>query len=447
HQEIHLDTQGVLMEALRIFDEKNYEGDFEEEEWDNADSAEAVEAVREETSSVELSADDLGLSNLDQLERKIPEVFASIKVIDPAEVHRQRLSKLSPGMDAESLEALVAFLTPFSQEDANAKPVPAAGEAERSLIFFSLDAVVRHAVMTLCKAEGIRTFTTDDQEDLELILAQSLQKGMVPLLVLGCPDETVAAWTDASLRQLRQRLASDYPQLQLVQLAPADSDDFILQAYQDGVRAVLPRPCGLTAGGSSGDLIRFFELLLQYLKNYFSGQKQQSLHELKEELVRLQALRDAPELSLLLLQRVAVFFERALTFIIRSGEMIAERGIGLKQEDGRTPTPPLKFRVPLDKPSIVHKALAEGKLFFGPSGDAVLRDYLYTQIGSPQTGSILLLPICNQGRPIALIYGDCGAGVTGAVPLDALEILAGQAGLVLENALIRRQLEKYVAQG
>jgi Domain of unknown function (DUF4388) len=444
NQDFNLDTQGVLMDALRIFDEKNRNGDFAEDEWEASAAVETAEAASEELTTNELSAEDLGLGDLDQLERKIPEVFSSIKIIDPAEIHRLRLMDLCPGVDGEIREALVAFLARFSVEKTGAEPVAGTGNGGRTLIFYSRDAVIRHVLMTLSKAEGILIFTTDDKQDLDLILAQSLSKGIVPLLLLGSPDETVESWTSPSLIRLRQKKIEEYPQLPVIQLAPSGNHDFALQAYQDGVRAVLPRPPGLDEGGDVTDLVRFFEILLNYLKNYFASQTRELLLDLKNELLQLQGLRDAPELSLSLLQRVAVSFERALTFIVRPGEMIAERGIGIGREKMQGPTPPLKFKVPLDQPSIVHQTLAEGTLFYGRSDDAVVSDYLHAQIGAPQAGPILLLPICSRGRPIALIYGDFGAASVAPVSLESLEILAGQAGLILENALFRRQLEKSV---
>lgn len=439
HQEITLDTQRVLMDALRIFDEKNRDGTFDEEEWE----AESAAPTVEEDSAQErmLSADDLGLGDLDQLERKIPEVFSSIQVVDPADVHRRRLTELAPGMDAAACEALIAFLLRSSAPKEDEQPAVRGG---RSLIFYSRDAVIRYLVMSLCKAEGILIFTTDDQEDLELILAQTLGKGIVPLLVFGSPDETVAAWSEENLVRLRQQTREDYPQVPLLQLAPPGGDPFTLQAYRNGASAVLPRPLGLGEGGGVEALLQFVDALLSHLKTFFATQAAQSPADLKAALLQLQGVREAPELSLVLLQQVATFFERTLTFIVRPGELIAERGIGIGQDKKKGPSLPLKFRVPLDQPSVFHQALASCRLYYGSCDDAIVKSSLFAQIGAPRVGSALLLPICSNGRPIALIYGDFGAGPAGPVPLALLELLVGQAGLVLENSLLRRQLERTV---
>ncbi|OHB26011.1 MAG: hypothetical protein A2X84_13635 [Desulfuromonadaceae bacterium GWC2_58_13] len=441
HQEINLDTQRVLMDALRVFDEQNRDGGFVEEEWMEEAAADTVGAEGGEGAGIMLSADDLGLGDIDRIERKIPEVFSSIEVVDPADLHRRALGDLLAEVDGADREKLVDFLVRFSsppEEESAGK----SQRASRALVFISRDSLARYVVMTLCKPLGILIFTTDDPGDLDLILGQSLNKGLAPLLIFDVPDESAAGWSMDDQIRLRQEKKAAYPQVPILQLAPADAEEFSLRAYRDGVRAVLPRP--RREGVASADLIRFFETLLAYIKTYFEVQGPLSFGELKNDLLELQELRDAPELSLALLQRVAVSFDRALTFIVRPGELIAERGIGIGQDKKQGPSPPLRFKIPLDAPSLLHKVLTEGQLYFGRSDDEVVAGQLFSQIGSPRETLMLLLPVCSRGRALALIYAD---GPAGFVPVDSLAILAGQAGLILENALCRRQIEKAAPQG
>ncbi len=445
HQEINLDTQRVLMDALRVFDEQNRDGAFEEEEWideettDAGGGAEAAEAAEE--GGLDLSADDLGLGDIDQIERKIPEVFSSIEVIDPSELHRRAVADLMPDAEADEREKLVDFLV-RSTEPKEGESAGQAGRTSRAMVFIGRDSLARYLLMHLSKPLGVLTFTTDDEEDLDLILGQPLNKGVPPLLIFDVPDESATGWSRDDLVRLRQEKKNAFPQVQTLQLAPANDEDFQFQAYRDGVRAVLPKP-GAT-GVSSAELIRFFKVLLDYIKDYFDAQGQVTCGDLKDDLLKLQGLRDAPEVSLALLQQVAQTFDRTLTFIVRPGELIAERAIGIGQEKKLGPSQPLRFKVSLDTPSLLHKVLTEGRLFYGRSDDQVITGALFAQIGAARSGSVLLLPISSRGRALALIYAD---GPAGFVPVDSLEILAGQAGLILENALYRRQLEKAAPQG
>lgn len=436
HQEINLDTQRVLMDALRIFDEENRDGEGEEFDWEENESVDAAFAAESTapTGAVELSADDLGLGDLDQLERKIPEVFASIEVVDPSAPHRKLVDELWPAADAADRGRMIDFLTQLA---------PSAGSdfagGSRGVVFCGRDHLVRHGVMTICKSLDILSFTTDDEEDLDLILEQSLRKGMVPLLMLGAPDEELPGWTALDLIRLRRQKRDRFPQLPVLQLALEQDGDFVLQTYQDGVLAVIPR---LAAGGEVGPMIWFFEVLLAYLRDYFAQRRNLAASDLGNDLLVLRGLRDAPELSQVLLQRLSEFFPRGLTLIVRGGELLSEKGVGFTPGAERKPAPLPRFTVLPAPEGTLRQVLASGRPFCGPLADPALEETLRERLGAPRDPSALLLPIVSRGRVIAVIYGDFGDGEARAVPLDYLQVLAAQAGLVLENAIYRRQLEK-----
>lgn len=89
-QEINVDTQGVLMDSLRIFDEKLRDGEL---------------TLEDENEELELSADDLGLGDLDQLDRQVPGVFASINDSEPAPA-----AETQQGAQLKRLNELIARL-------------------------------------------------------------------------------------------------------------------------------------------------------------------------------------------------------------------------------------------------------------------------------------------------------------------------------------------------
>lgn len=438
HQEINLDTQRVLMDALRIFDEENRDGEGDGSAWDEDESV-AVFAPEPSAAAgvIELSADDLGLENLDQLERKIPKVFASIEVVDPGAAHRQLLAELWPAAAAVDRGRMADFL---------GRLAPSAGSdfdgGSRGVVFCGRDRLVRHGVMTICKSLDILSFTTDDEQDLDLILEQSPRKGMVPLLMLDAPDEELPGWTAPDLIRLRRQKRARFPQLPVLQLALEQDGDFVLQSYQDGVLAVIPRPRELAAGGEVGPMIWFFEVLLAYLRDYFAQRRNLAARDLGNDLLVLRGLRDAPELSQVLLQRLSEFFPRGLTLIVRGGELLSEKGVGFSPETERSPAPVPRFTVLPSPDGTLRQVLENGQPYCGPLADAALEEVLQKRLGSPRDPVAMLLPIVSRGRVIAVMYGDFGDGEARAVPLDYLRVLAVQAGLVLENAIYRRQLEK-----
>lgn len=81
HEDLILDTQNVLMDALRIYDERNRDGQQVEDDWLNDDEAFSLGETATDEVILEdaLSAEDLGLDDLDTLDRKIPDVFIGLR--------------------------------------------------------------------------------------------------------------------------------------------------------------------------------------------------------------------------------------------------------------------------------------------------------------------------------------------------------------------------------
>lgn len=465
-QDMNLDTQMVLMDALRIFDEKKRDGEiveqiFDEDDEPIADAAvvaevaeadlllEEVEPVAEsatESTSVtatpdpgpELSAGLLGLDNLDRLDTKIPEVFTGLKAFDPADIHRQALAQAASALSVEQREALAHFLTDYStsisiEEAANRNRQP------RAVLLYSNDELLRHALMTVCKHEGVMVFVVDSDEALLTRVEQTLAKGLLPLAVFDLPTPVTPAEQLTAMRQQYQRR---YPQLKLVQLISPNDDRTSGQAYLDGAKAVFSRP---TVAGQpetfSADLILFLETLLEFTVASFNEEGQQLFSRLNAASAKLLTLREPSALAFTLLRFVAEQFSRSLTLVVGKGELIAERGFGL--QNGSTEVvaaPPCK--VPLDRPSVFRRVIDAGEVFYGPCDDALLQKTLLAAIGAPVRSNALLLPMQSRGRTISLTYADFGPDEPLPVIPEAFEVLARQAGLVLENLLYRKQLSK-----
>jgi len=127
---------------------------------------------------------------------------------------------------------------------------------------------------------------------------------------------------------------------------------------------------------------------------------------------------------------------------VRETELVAEKGIGVKEEKSLGATPAMGFRIPLTKPSLFRKVIEEGCIHYGKADDIVVRDHLFAAIGAPTSSIILLLPLKIRGKAISLTYGDFGGKEPTPVRLDLLEILANQAELVLERSLQHKKIGK-----
>ena len=68
-----------------------------------------------------------------------------------------------------------------------------------------------------------------------------------------------------------------------------------------------------------------------------------------------------------------------------------------------------------------------------------LPDAFTRVVGKPRSGQCAVFPVMGGQRVIAVVYADNGPSNRAIEELDILELAAAQAGLALENELLRRQ--------
>ena len=438
NREISVDTQGILMDSLRIFDEKLRDGELPVDDEEGG----AEYPVKGESGPV-ISAEILGLADLDLMEPRLRPSFSELVEHDPATVHRVKLGETAAALPPEKREELVAFLTRFPPPD-NEDQVLRDG----SIIFFGPDETLHHAVSTVCKHAGIPVFATDDQQNLDPIILQSLSKNSPPLLVIDAPDRDHAPFSADALAALRRHYRTRYPSIPVIQLAPAGNGQFTLDAYADGVRAVLPGPPRDLADETYvAGMIRFLRIFQSCMGECFADRKRTVVGSLRETSADLREARELPDVALAVLRFVALIFQRAVILISRDGELIAERGIGIQPDQERPVTSPAGIRIPLAGAPLLRRVIDTGAMHFGRGIDIAMKERLHGKIGAPHHPPFLLFPLRLRGKTIALVYGDFGTGEMAPVEIDLLEILANQAELALENAAFRKRLEKTPASG
>lgn len=152
-QDLAVDAQMVLMDALRISDER---------ERDRREGKEVPSIValypdvlpgegdgETEAERSMVTADDLGLADLDRLEKKIPRPASEMELYDPLEIHRRTIQELLPGFSSEEQAAFFSFLK--KSLDRKAGPDDKGKQAGKAIVMFSNDALINHSVMSLFK--------------------------------------------------------------------------------------------------------------------------------------------------------------------------------------------------------------------------------------------------------------------------------------------------------
>ena len=449
-QTVTLDTQMVLMDALRIFDEKVHSGEIhlsDEPLEENPlgkyeETSEPEQLTNLSTEEVLVSEDLLGLADLDKLERKKPYVFKGLDAFDPADIHRQLIEKTLTDIPEIGKEKLVNFLssisTTYQIDDGGLSSVT----KSQAVIIYTCDEFLQHAVMTVCKKEGILVFVTAERKELDNLIDRALFKYLEPILVFGSPVADTDGFSKSEIIDVRSQKMAKYPQISIIQLASPLDFTFSLQSLNDGTRAVFPMPYFSEREETfAEDMINFLNTFQVYIRGCFNEERRQQFAKLRNSLSGLRLLRKAPDISLLVLQFVSELFERSLTLIVDKSDLIAERSVGIVSPKEVGPAAPMKYRIPIRKDSIFQDIIKSGESFFAKSEDGTFDDLIYPEIGAPKDSTFLLLPLKSNDRVITITYADFGTRSARQISLDFLEFFVGQAGIAMENALFRKQLD------
>lgn len=250
--EVNVNTQSILMDALRIFDEKMRDGLIEDEPEELTVPALTAEEV--------ISADDLGLSEIDLLSTTLPQAFSGVAPYNPVSLHLEKLQSLAPQLSPETAGMIATFLAKHSLGP----------DRERSwdlslpqLVLASADRLLVHALEAVAKSGGVNLITAGGSAELETTVTLAMKNGSRVRVVFDAP--TGSAGYDASMTATRNRLCSRYPGLVCLQLAVAGALTFSLETYRCGVRAVIPRPTFAAGLDSFADE---FIALVDFLPTY-----------------------------------------------------------------------------------------------------------------------------------------------------------------------------------
>ncbi len=440
-QKIQLNTQNILMDALRIYDEKMRDGTLEKGTF----PATADNGTAEQSGII--TADVLGLEDLEKLEKKIPDVFLGLKEYDASEIHRQRIREALPDLSPNDQSRLFELLREYSDQPPST-PTTQSPSPPLAVIAFSNDPLITHMISTVCRHEGVFVFSTDDASNLDPIIDQSFAKELIPLLVIDAPLDTQGPFSPGEVQGLVLRERERYPHIPILQLVAPTDQEFPLLALQAGVRGVLARPPrGEREPGFVDSSARFMKAFHLTLRKNYAGSDQRVLRDFKEAVYRLEHQPGLPELAFVVLGFAATMFERTLTLVVRENRLVAEKSFGVRGDRGTGASEPLLFSVPLGEASVFRDVLVSGRYVYGHCTDAVLRDHLHAQIGMPRSPKLMLMPIKALGRVVALIYGDFGDTAGSPLQIELLDIVARHAGLLLDISLYRKRHQTATRKG
>jgi len=163
---------------------------------------------------------------------------------------------------------------------------------------------------------------------------------------------------------------------------------------------------------------------------------------MKKIIIEGKKADQSQSISVYFLKILAEYLERAVLFLIRRNELLGLAGIGKTSEQRSLSSEIRNMRIPLDPDSLLLQCIETRSMFQGPPPDQSWLRNLYNRIGPPGETRAMILPVAGIDRVVCLVYGDNGSSEKPLSNLELLEVAAGQVGLIFENILLRKKVER-----
>ena len=394
--DINLNTQMLVLEALRIFDEKNRRN--------------TLRGTEASTAGIERETDEL-FGQAVELSRE-PEAAA-----DPA-----------PAVDLEIEASLDRLQEPAAEPE---EPSPRASLAEAV-------APVPLRVHLLGSDAELASILADPEladvvlaTPVELVDAGLTLPGQSsPVVVADLRSVSLGADDVASLLRTR-------PHTSVV--AVVEQEGQAAEAYAAGALSAVPAE-RLAIVACLRSLAR--ERHDVWASELGPARRTAAFARLRRVVADLRSGLLSATVALNLMNVISESVERAIMFLLRDDRLVALGAFGYSM--GGVPlarlTRDLEMR--FDRRNALSEAIEDGQTRSLNFDDAGLPQRFGELVGRPRTGQVVIFPVLGSRRVISVIYTDNGPLSREIEEIEILELAAAQVGVAFENELLRRKMAR-----
>ncbi|HYZ89228.1 MAG TPA: DUF4388 domain-containing protein [Myxococcales bacterium] len=253
-----------------------------------------------------------------------------------------------------------------------------------------------------------------------------------PVVLVDLRDPALGPHSIEQLRRAR-------PAAMIIAVAedPVSTSD----AYAAGAIAAVP--------GDPPVIASCFRSLVQARKDLLNGGASRSdrvhanLAKLRRIFGDLRSGVVSTTISLSLMNIISESVERAVLFLVRPDALSAVGAFGNNPAGQPLAQLTRGMRLPIAGSNALTRVLEDSTVRSLSFDETGLPDVFTRVVGKPQSGQCAVFPVVGGERVIAVVYADNGTSNRAIEELDILELAAAQAGLALENELLRRQSPRH----
>ena len=328
-------------------------------------------------------------------------------------------------------------------------------ERFKEAIFLCTDGFIKHSMKTICKDHRMFSFISGFEKDILKEIEQCYESGIDVVLVADLSNDKDNS-DELGPRQwmsLVRRIKTLRPELPLIIVSKHLTTKTQMDAYELKARTVIPIPERNENKKSQyvTEMKSFFAVIVSCLESIFKEinelhrsvkENRSQIASLRKRVHEIQDRKTSPDVSFVVLQYIAEYLERGIIFLVRKKDLLGIGSFGVDSRGDTISTTAMRLKIPLTEPSIFRQVVKTGMVYKGASNDELLSQHIYSRIGAPVSNDILILPLKTENKTRALVFGDFGRREAEPLKIDVFEILASQAGMAIELALQKTRFSK-----
>jgi hypothetical protein len=159
---------------------------------------------------------------------------------------------------------------------------------------------------------------------------------------------------------------------------------------------------------------------------------------LRDSVAELDEQRTQAEVLNALVGRAANFAPRVVLFVVKGANAVAWAARGL--DDGGGPIRGMS--IPLQSDTVLRAAFSSQQTFYGSPDHQSENQSLLSRLGKVHPQRVLAVPLKVRSKTAALVYADSADSGEVATNVEAIELLAHTAGLVVELVSLRARMSE-----
>ncbi|MDH3253879.1 MAG: DUF4388 domain-containing protein [Acidobacteriota bacterium] len=146
--------------------------------------------------------------------------------------------------------------------------------------------------------------------------------------------------------------------------------------------------------------------------------------------------------ALNLMQVISESVERAVMFTVRGSKLVALGAFGFSMDGEPLAGATRGLAIPLERGSALAEAIDNGQTRSVIFEEANLPSAFAEIVGRPRTGQVVVFPVLGSERVNSVVYTDNGQVSREIGEIEILELAAAQVGVAFENETLRRRMDR-----